>query len=486
MRVLVVGGGGREHALVHSFAQSTLADRIFCAPGNAGTAALADNVPVAADDVPALLDFASREQVDLTVVGPEAPLVAGIVDLFEEHGLAVFGPTAAAAQLEGSKVFAKEVMRAAGVPTGAYAATRPRRRRSPRSAPTAAYPLVVKADGLAAGKGVIVCADRDEAEAAVESCFVDRAPSAPPATRRHRGVPRAAEVSLLALVRRRNAVPLAPAQDHKRIFDGDQGPNTGGMGGYSPGAGLRRRGRSTQPWSTSSSRSSRRWRRRGIAYHGVLYAGLMLTDGRRKVLEFNCRFGDPETQAVLPRLESDLVELLRGAASRASSPTSTPLEAAGVRVRRAWPPPATRRASQGRVISGLDDGRGAGRRAPCSTPARRAQDGGSSPPAAACSASPPWATASPRRANAPTRPCEDHLRRRAGAPGHRRARRQGGGRRTRSVPGRVRPAEAREKREVEEVQTRGRDDPPGHPDGARVGRYRHGQRERPRGHGRGL
>ena len=174
MRVLVVGGGGREHALVHSFAQSPLADRIFCAPGNAGTAAEADNIPIAADDLPALLDFASREEVDLTVIGPEAPLVVGLTDLFEEHGLAVFGPNRVAAQLEGSKVFAKEIMAAGGVATGAY-----RRHERLESALLDVegredYPLVVKADGLAAGKGVLICKDKAEAREAVHACFVAR------------------------------------------------------------------------------------------------------------------------------------------------------------------------------------------------------------------------------------------------------------------------------------------------------------------------
>ncbi len=312
MRVLVVGGGGREHALVHSFARSPLADRIFCAPGNAGTATEADNIPIGADDLPALLDFASREGVDLTVIGPEAPLVMGLTDLFEEHGLAVFGPNKEAAQLEGSKVFAKEIMSAGGVPTGAY-------RRHDRIEPAIAdlegrddYPLVVKADGLAAGKGVLICKDKGEARAAVEACFVAREFGAAGDVLITEEYLTGSEVSLLVLCDGADAVPLAPAQDYKRIFAGDQGPNTGGMGSYCPVPGFEQRAvdaameHVVEPVVAAL-------RKRGITYRGVLYAGLIVTEAGVKVLEFNCRFGDPETQAVLPRLESDLLELCAAA-----------------------------------------------------------------------------------------------------------------------------------------------------------------------------
>ena len=308
MRVLVVGGGGREHALVQSFARSPLADRIFCAPGNAGTAAAADNVPISAEDIPALLDFASREQVDLTVVGPEAPLVAGITDAFEEHGLAVFGPNREAAKLEGSKVFAKEVMAEGGVPTGAY-----RRHERLDSALSDVeqrddYPLVVKADGLAAGKGVLICRDVAEARAAVEACFVAREFGAAGdvlITEEHLS---GTEVSLLVLCDGTDAVPLAPAQDYKRIYAGDQGPNTGGMGSYCPVPGFEQRAVDAAMAEVVEPVVAA-FRRRGVRYRGVLYAGLIVTAAGVKVLEFNCRFGDPETQAVLPRLESDLLEL---------------------------------------------------------------------------------------------------------------------------------------------------------------------------------
>ena len=326
MRVLVVGGGGREHALVHSFAQSTLAERIFCAPGNAGTAALADNIGVGADDLPALLDFASREQVDLTVVGPEAPLVAGICDLFEEHGLAVFGPNREAARLEGSKVFAKEVMCAGGVTTGAYSRHETLESAFAALGPDGPYPLVVKADGLAAGKGVIICNDLDEARAAVASCFVAREFGAAGDVVIIEEFLAGSEVSLLVLCDGRNAVPLAPAQDYKRIFAGDQGPNTGGMGSYCPVPGFEQKAIDAAMEHVAEPVIAA-LRKRDIPFRGVLYAGLIATEAGIKVLEFNCRFGDPETQAVLPRLDSDLLELCAAGASG---------ELAGVKA--AWKP----------------------------------------------------------------------------------------------------------------------------------------------------
>ena len=314
MKVLVIGAGGREHALVWKLAQDSSRPQLFCAPGNAGTAALADNIGLGAEDLPALLDFASREQVDLTVVGPEAPLVAGICDLFEEHGLAVYGPNREAAQLEGSKAFAKEVMLEGGVATGAFS-----RHTTPESALAALgadgpYPLVVKADGLAAGKGVIICNDHAEAKAAVASCFVARDFGAAGDVVIIEEFLAGAEVSLLVLCDGRNAVPLAPAQDYKRIFAGDRGPNTGGMGSYCPVPGFERKAidaameHVVEPVIATL-------RKRDIAFRGVLYAGLIATAAGVRVLEFNCRFGDPETQAVLPRLDSDLLELCAAGAA---------------------------------------------------------------------------------------------------------------------------------------------------------------------------
>jgi phosphoribosylamine---glycine ligase len=354
MRVLVIGGGGREHALVHSFSHSALAERVFCAPGNAGTASQADNVPIAADDLPALLDFARAEKIDLTVVGPEAPLVAGVTDLFLQHGLAVFGPGREAAKLEGSKTFAKDVMYDGGVPTGRY-----RRHESLETAMEClamqdAYPLVIKADGLAAGKGVIICDDYEQAKAGVEECLVDRAFGAAGDVVMVEEFLRGTEVSLLVVCDGKTAVPLAPAQDYKRIFAGDTGPNTGGMGSYCPVPGFEARAvdeamaRVVEPTLAAL-------RARGIDYRGVLYAGLIVTADGMKVLEYNCRFGDPETQAVLPRLDSDLLELCAAAAAG---------ELAGMKVR--WKPqdcvtvvlasqgyPAT--SHKGDVITGLDE-----------------------------------------------------------------------------------------------------------------------------------
>jgi phosphoribosylamine---glycine ligase len=302
LRVLVLGSGGREHALVRALARSPGRPELFCSPGNAGTVAQAPPLP-GADDPATLAD----QGVDLVVVGPEAPLVDGYADACAAAGIACFGPTAAAARLEGSKAFAKEVMAAAGVPTAAHRVVGGV---AEGLAAIDAYPAVLKADGLAAGKGVVIAQDEPEARAALEAMLIDR---------RFGDVPvvveaflRGQELSVLALCDGETAVPLAPARDYKRIGDGDTGPNTGGMGAFSPVpeaddallAGVRRD--VLQPVVDELAR-------RGSPFHGVLYAGLMLTDAGPRVLEFNVRFGDPETQAVLPRLRSDLLALLVGA-----------------------------------------------------------------------------------------------------------------------------------------------------------------------------
>ena len=313
MRVLVVGGGGREHALVHAFASSKLATQLFCAPGNAGIAAEADCVDVGAEDLGALLAFAKKERIDLTVVGPEAPLVAGIADLFAENELPVFGPNRQAAQLEGSKAFAKDVMYDAGAPTGSYQrhddlddALRCLETRD-------SWPLVVKADGLAAGKGVVIANDYDEARRAVEENLVEARFGTASSAVLIEEFLTGSEVSLLALCDGKTVLPMAPAQDYKRIFAGDQGPNTGGMGSYCPVPGFEQTAIERvvdevyEPVLAAL-------RKRGIEYRGVLYGGLIVTDEGVKLLEFNCRFGDPETQAILPRLESDLLELCLAAA----------------------------------------------------------------------------------------------------------------------------------------------------------------------------
>jgi phosphoribosylamine--glycine ligase len=318
--VLVVGGGAREHALVRSLAKSPRIGRLIGAPGNPGIDDDAETVAVGAEDIPALIAFVEREKIDLTVVGPEAPLVAGLADQLRDRGFAVFGPGADGARLEGSKAFAKEVMEAAGVPTGRAATFT-------EHATALAYlrehgaPVVVKADGLAAGKGVIVSHTVEEAEAALAECFVERRFGSAANTVLIEEFLEGEEVSLLSIVSGHQILPLAPAQDYKRILDGDAGPNTGGMGSYSPVPAVddalyeRLVEEAVRPTVAELER-------RGIDFRGVLYAGLMLTADGPKVLEFNCRFGDPETQALLPRLESDLLELLWAAARGEALPVA--------------------------------------------------------------------------------------------------------------------------------------------------------------------
>ena len=305
MRILVVGAGGREHALVRALGRSPSAGELLCAPGNAGITADARCLEVAADDVRGLVDAAVAEDVGLVVVGPEAPLVAGLVDALEAAGVPAFGPSAAAARLEGSKVHAKEVMAEAGVPTASHTVLRGRDEALERLTGIE-YPVVLKADGLAAGKGVIIAASPDEAREAVELFFVEQRFGSTEVVLEEHLV--GEELSLLALCDGQNVLPLAPAQDYKRIFDGDEGPNTGGMGSYSPVPEV-----TAETVNELADEVHRPvvdlLARNGTPFHGVLYAGLMMTAAGPRVLEFNCRFGDPETQAVLPRLRSDLAEL---------------------------------------------------------------------------------------------------------------------------------------------------------------------------------
>jgi phosphoribosylamine--glycine ligase len=307
LKILVIGAGGREHAIVRALARSVHAPELLCAPGNAGIAADAECLPaVPADDVEAIVCAASTRGVDLVVVGPEAALVAGVVDALEDAGVPAFGPSAAAAELEGSKAFAKELMKEAGVPTAAHLLLRSREQAAEQLA-CASYPAVLKADGLAAGKGVIVCASEAEAREAADVFFTEQRFGANIAVVLEEFL-EGEELSLLTLCDGENIVPLAPAQDYKRIFDGDEGPNTGGMGSYSPVPGFG--AAEVEEMVDAVHRPIvAAMARRGHPFHGVLYAGLMIGADGPKVLEFNARFGDPETQAVLPRLRSDLVDL---------------------------------------------------------------------------------------------------------------------------------------------------------------------------------
>jgi len=308
MRILVVGGGGREHALVWKLAQSPRASAIFCAPGNPGIARLAECVPIAVDDMDSLLAYAQKQAIDLTVVGPELPLTRGLVDRFTAAGLRAFGPTAAAAQLEGSKVFTKELADAEGIPTAAFAsftdAGAAQRWVRERGAP-----IVVKADGLASGKGVFVCTTVAEAEAAIDEAIRKRAFGDAGTRVVVEECLEGEELSFMGLTDGKTVVPLATAQDHKRVGDGDRGPNTGGMGAYSP-APVATPALLAHVMRDVMEPAVKGLERRGIRFTGVLYAGLMVKDGRAKLLEFNVRFGDPECQAILIRLRSDLVDLL--------------------------------------------------------------------------------------------------------------------------------------------------------------------------------
>ena len=312
MNMLVIGSGGREHALADRLAASPRVDRVYCAPGNAGTALVAENLPADVSDHDALVSLARDRKIELTVVGPEAPLCAGLVDRFEAAGLRIFGPTAAAARLEGDKAYAKTLMAKCMVPT-AEARVFTRFEDAKTFVATRDTPQVVKAAGLAAGKGVIVCDDPADAILALEDIMVNRtfgeAGSKVVVEEKLQGP----ELSILALVDGRTIYVMESAQDHKPVGEGDTGPNTGGMGSYSP-APIATPGVLDQIESEILVPIVDGLRTDGAPYRGVLYAGLMLTPAGPKVLEFNCRFGDPETQAVLIRLQSDLAEALEAAA----------------------------------------------------------------------------------------------------------------------------------------------------------------------------
>jgi phosphoribosylamine---glycine ligase len=310
VKVLVIGNGGREHALAWKLAQSPKVARVFCAPGNAGTALLGDNVEIAVEDIDKLLAFAREEGIGLTVVGPEVPLTLGIVDAFRAAGLKVFGPTAKAAELEGSKAFAKDLMAKYNIPTAKYAVFT-------EAGPAKDYvgrigaPCVVKADGLAAGKGVIVAMDINTALTAVDEIFDGRFGESGRRVVVEEFL-EGQEVSLLAFVDGKTALPMVPVQDHKRIFDGDQGPNTGGMGTYSPPPVFTEE-LSQEVMEQIVKPTVAAMHKEGREFTGVLFTGLILTKEGPKVLEYNARFGDPETQVIMMRLESDLVEIIEAA-----------------------------------------------------------------------------------------------------------------------------------------------------------------------------
>src|SRR5438552_10178641 len=308
MKILVIGGGGREHALVWKLKQSSSIDRIFCAPGNAGTAEIAENIAVSATDLTQLLRFAKQNDVDLTVVGPDDPLAMGIVDLFTTDKLRIFGPTKSAARLESSKIFAKELMRAQKVPT-AEAQTFSDSQQALDYCEELKFPVVIKADGLALGKGVIIAEDLATAKSTIEAMMNEARFGEAGRRIVIEEFLHGTECSIHALVDGKNYRLLESARDHKRALDGDEGPNTGGMGAFSPADNWDRKLQSQlenemmRPLLCGLSKE-------GIAYRGLLYPGLMITSDGARVLEFNCRFGDPETQALLPRMKSDLLPLL--------------------------------------------------------------------------------------------------------------------------------------------------------------------------------
>jgi phosphoribosylamine--glycine ligase len=308
MKILVIGGGGREHAICWKLAQSKDVHKVYCAPGNAGTAAVAENVDIAVTDIAGLVQFAQHQQIDLTVVGQEKTLILGVVDAFEAAGLRIFGPTAENAQLEGSKVFSKQLMKQAGVPTASFEVF--------ETAPdalaylaAATYPIVIKADGDAAGKGVVVAASLEEAQDAITRIMVTREFGASGDKVVIEACLNGPEASLMAFVDGDTVVPMLLAQDHKRIGEGDTGPNTGGMGAYGPVPGISQ-DEINAMCDVIIKPVVRAIKSTGIPYRGVLFAGIMLTPDGPMCLEYNCRFGDPETEIVLPLLETDLVEVI--------------------------------------------------------------------------------------------------------------------------------------------------------------------------------
>ena len=316
MKVLVIGSGGREHALVWKLAQSNLCEKVFVAPGNAGTAdePKTENIDLNAEDLESLLAFAKNKEIDLTIVGPEAPLVLGLIDLFEKNNLLCLGPNKLAAQMEGSKIFMKDVLKKGNIPTATYEVfTNPESAR--KFLNTCDIPIVLKADGLAAGKGVIVAFSRDEALEALNSLMVEQKLGTAGDNLVIEEFLKGEEASFIVLCDGKNVISLASSQDHKQRDDGDKGPNTGGMGAYSP-APLITEELNEEIMKDIIHPTLAELKRRNIDYKGFLYAGLMINEQKIKVLEYNCRFGDPETQPILMRMKSDFLSLCLKAAKQ--------------------------------------------------------------------------------------------------------------------------------------------------------------------------
>jgi len=312
MKVLVVGGGGREHTLVWKIGQSPLVEKIYCAPGNPGIAELAECVHIGADEIDALCYFAKAEQIDLTIVGPEVPLTMGIVDIFQAAGLEVFGPNKAAAQIEGSKKFSKDLMAKYNIPTAAYQSFTDHAAAVAYVRKTGA-PIVVKADGLAAGKGVIVANTEEQAIEAIDDIMLDKVFGTAGASVVIEEFMAGEEASFFAFTDGKNILPLASSQDHKRVYDNDEGPNTGGMGAYSP-APVVTAELHDEIVETIVRPTIEGMAREGCPYVGILYVGLMIEGGKPRVVEFNARFGDPEAQPLLMRMKSDIVPVLQACA----------------------------------------------------------------------------------------------------------------------------------------------------------------------------
>lgn len=309
MNVLLVGSGGREHAIAWKVCQSKRLEKLYCAPGNAGIAQLAECVPIAATDIEAMVAFAKKEKIDLVIVAPDDPLSMGMVDAMQATGIAAFGPNQAAARIESSKVFAKDLMKKYGIPTAGYRIFTDSDQALQFLENSADYPIVIKADGLALGKGVLICGNKQEAKEAIQMCMVDKAFGDAGDTVLVEDFIQGPEMSILAFADGKTIVPMISAQDHKRIFDGDHGPNTGGMGTFAPSPKmtpeLEQFFEEQIMWPTMKAMEQE-----GCSFSGVLYFGLMLTENGPKVLEYNARFGDPETQVVLPLLETDLLDIM--------------------------------------------------------------------------------------------------------------------------------------------------------------------------------